>query len=119
PHHAYFELGEALDQRLRAPHRDRGKKSHEVVAAERLAANGSVIRKRNSIRNSESPKLYSNRPAVTIATTTANPAAASHRRLFAEPKSRLRSIAATATNHSQAASAGKPRSAATWTGTLC
>ena len=43
------------------------------------AANGSVIRIRNSIRNSESPKLYSNMPAESIAATVASAAAVRNR----------------------------------------
>ena len=37
------------------------------VASPRSAAYGSVISTRNSMRNSESPKLYSNIPAATMA----------------------------------------------------
>ncbi len=45
----------------------------------RAAAAGSVTRMRNSIRNSESPKLYSNSPAASSATTVASAVAASSR----------------------------------------
>ena len=47
----------------RAIRRERG----QVHASSRAAANGSVTRTRNSIRNSESPKLYSKSPAASIA----------------------------------------------------
>ena len=79
------------------------------------AAKGSVTRIRNSIRNSESPKLYSNIPAASIDTTAASPAAARNRRCFA------RNCFASATtsptmNQSQTARAGRPRSAAICSG---
>ena len=50
---------------------------HAVVV--RAAAKGSVITLRNNIRNSESPKLYSNIPAASIDTTAASAAAARNR----------------------------------------
>ena len=51
--------------------------AHAVVV--RAAAKGSVITLRNNIRNSESPKLYSNIPAASIDTTAASAAAARNR----------------------------------------
>ena len=47
--------------------------------AMRSAANGSVMRMKNIIRNSESPKLCSNIPAASIAVTTASAEAARKR----------------------------------------
>ena len=49
------------------------------LGAPTVAAAGSVMRTRKRRRNSESPKLYSNRPATSIAVTAARPAAASVR----------------------------------------
>ncbi len=60
------------------------------------AAKGSVIRTRNRIRNSESPKLYSNMPAASIDTTAASATAVSDR--LPERKSRTRSTTNNATN---------------------
>src|SRR5262249_57293239 len=49
------------------------------AGAGRSAAKGSVTMIRNIIRNSESPKLYSNIPAVSIAMIAASAAAARNR----------------------------------------
>src|SRR5207248_9664567 len=49
------------------------------AGAGRSAAKGSVTAIRNIIRNSESPKLYSNSPAVSIAMIAARAAAARNR----------------------------------------
>src|SRR5262249_371377 len=84
----------------------------------RSAAKGSVIITRKSIRNSESPKLCSKSPAASMPAMAASPPAARNRcRLVFSFFQR--SVAATTRNQIQIASAGRPRSAAIWIGTLC
>src|SRR5688572_26217593 len=84
----------------------------------RTAANGSVTRTRNSIRNSESPKLCSKSPAASMATTQASAAAGKNScRAFLRILNRSRRSATM--NQSQMAKAGSPRSAAICIGTLC
>ncbi len=73
--------GEAADERrVRAPGRA-GEASCVRVGPDvvRTAANGSVTISRKSIRNSESPKLYSNSPAASMPTSEASAAAGSAR----------------------------------------
>ena len=71
--------GEAVDEIARARGRERRQGHARACTAGREAAKGNVTTIRNSMRNSESPKLYSNRPATSIAMTAASPAAASTR----------------------------------------
>ena len=70
------------------------------------------------MRNSESPKLYSNIPATSMATTDASAAVASDG-IAVVFRLTMKSRSSTKTNHSQIASAGSPRSAAICRGTLC
>ena len=70
------------------------------------------------MRNSESPKLYSNIPAASMATTEASAAVASEG-IGVVLRRTMKSRRSTQTNHSQIASAGSPRSAAICSGTLC
>ncbi len=74
------ESGEPRDEVAAAPGVDR-RERHAAGRgdAARAAAKGSVTSTRNSIRNSESPKLYSNMPAASIAITAASADAAMKR----------------------------------------
>src|SRR5437763_9999357 len=86
-------------RRARASGGDEGDRPGSLTSA----ANGNVTRIRKSIRNSESPKLYSNIPADSMAATAASAAAAGNRR----PPARNRfpsSIVSEAMNQIQAAS---------------
>ena len=78
------EHGVADDEHVGARHAGRrasapGQARAAAASIGRAAANGSVISTRKSIRNSESPKLYSNSPAASIAASDASAAAASTR----------------------------------------
>ena len=73
---------------------------------------------RNSIRNSESPKLYSNSPAMSIAAVAASAVATSmSERDRATSDRKLTN--ALPMNHKKSTRAGSPRSAAMCMGTLC
>src|SRR5690242_17162505 len=92
--------------------------AHEGRPPSRFAANGSVMITSSSIRNSESPKLYSVRPAASMAAIA--PSAAAARLLWRDRLSSFSRLApAVTTNQIQAASASNPRSAAICIGTLC
>src|SRR3954468_1197485 len=66
--HEHRQSGETVDEITRAPGLERWQRHQE---GGRAAAAGSVTIVRSSISTSESPKLYSNRPAVNSATTVA------------------------------------------------
>ena len=70
------QAGETTDEIAGTPGVDRREDHHE---GGRAAAAGSVMIVRKSISTSESPKLYSKRPAVSSATTVAIAVAASSR----------------------------------------
>ena len=63
-----------IEQRLEVSRRGGHGEAAVGATGARSAAYGSVTSTRNIMRNSESPKLYSNSPAASIATITASPA---------------------------------------------
>ena len=70
---------QARNQIAGAPGVERRQRHGSASAGERAAANGSVTSISSSMRNSESPKLYSNMPAASMAIMAASAAAASIR----------------------------------------
>src|SRR5262249_7782423 len=109
--------GEAVNEVVRASRIERSRRARHAVSR-RSGAAGSVTVLRNGISNSESPKLYSKRPAVKSAATHAS-AAAGRKRWSLVMKRFHTSRTTAAMNQIQIASAGNPRSAAICSGTLC